>query len=151
MVIPPSWTEFLSNGGNIPYFDHGNAWWFWSSIYVAYSVSATYPCHDSFWCSRSYYTATCRSVSLHWCVMFVMWRLPEMVVPPVIIQNHPFLGLAFSILNQLFRDPPSIEIPMYSSLVSRYTTGRCWRRYRWYKIELFPRRKHSGEGGTFSV
>ena len=30
-------------------------------------------------------------------------------------------------------------------------TGRCWRRYRWYKIELFPCRKHSGEGGTFSV
>jgi len=29
-------------------------------------------------------------------------------------------------------------------------TGRC-RRYQWYKIELFPCRKHSGEGGTFSV
>jgi hypothetical protein len=32
-------------------------------------------------------------------------------------------------------------------------TGRCWRRYRWYKIELFPckKQKQSGEGGFTDI
>ena len=47
--------------------------------------------------------------------------------------------------------PPEIRIGQ--SRLFCISTGRCWRRYRWYKIELFPckKQKQSGEGGFTDI